>query len=222
MAKPQPIRHAHNFQDLVGRQFGRLTVLSYVGRKSGKHTAWLCRCNCKPGRTTTVLGISLKRGLTKSCGCLHKELMSKCHRTHGLSHTREHNAWVAMKSRCLNKNDYAYHNYGGRGIRVCKRWATSFKRFLADMGACPPRLSLDRINNNGDYKPSNCRWATRHQQARNQRTNTALTYKGQTKTVSEWAGIVGVKMGTLWYRWNKGWSAKDCIETPVRQLPTPE
>lgn len=126
-----------------------------------------------------------------------------------------HMAWRAMKRRCSNKNCNSYPNYGGRGIKVCERW-NSFVNFLEDMGEVPTGLTLDRYpDNNGNYEPSNCRWATRNQQVRNTRLSQLISYKGQTKSVWDWAEEVGIKAKTIKKRLASGWSVEKSFETPT-------
>lgn len=161
---------------MIGRRFGRLTVLSYVGIIS-RYRWWKCRCRC--GKRVTVRGSRLRAGTTKSCGCLRKELgAEKCRAlgplssTHGATRnkrwTRTYITWRAMLQRTVNRKHEHYRYYGGRGIRVCRRWRLSFKNFLADMGPRPEGKTLDRFpDRNGDYRPGNCRWATPIEQARN-------------------------------------------------------
>lgn len=185
MVAQNPTRHGNNFQDLTGKQFGRLTVISEAGM-DGKHVQWLCRCSC--GETKLTITGSLNRGCTRSCGCLLREThrapeyrasLSRIKTVHGeirreadgaKRRSAEYIAWGAMKTRCSNRRHKTWKDYGGRGIRVCARWSRSFPAFLADMGRKPSTLhSMDRINNEGNYKPGNCRWATKKDQANNRR-----------------------------------------------------
>ena len=156
-------------KDLTGKSFGRLTVLKYIGSvgATGKKT-WLCLCEC--GNSKGVERINLTSGNTTSCGCLRKEK----HLTHGGSYTKEYNSWANMIARCTNENAPNYHHYGGRGISVCDRWF-QFENFIKDMGSKPIGGSLDRIDVDGDYKPSNCKWSTNKEQATNKRKKIYLT-----------------------------------------------
>ena len=181
--------------DMVGEQCGQLCVIADAGSDKHGQGQWLCRCSC--GRMTTVVGPDLRSGHTKSCGCLSVALVIERSTRHGgarrHAHTSEHRSWAHMKERCRNAECNDYANYGGRGIRVCERWE-SFENFLADMGPRPSaKHSIDRINNDGNYEPGNCRWATRCQQNSNQRMR---------RTNS--SGVQGVH----WYRPLGKWIAK--------------
>jgi len=140
-------------------------------------------------------------------------------RTHGMTGSVEYSTWNAMKRRCSAKNPYAYKYYAGRGIKVCDRWLDSFENFYEDMGEKPKGLSIDRINNDGDYCPENCKWATRAEQARNTRANKMITWKGETKCVNEWARIVGFQEHVIRRRLERGRSVKDILFAPIKKGP---
>lgn len=157
-----------NFEELVGDRFGRLTVTRILNKLKYERTYSECICDC--GNSTRVLLSSLKNGNTKSCGCLRKEKVSSMKGTHRKSLSAEYNAYHHMIGRCYNKKNSVYSGYGGRGITVCDRWLESFDNFYEDMGERPSKKhSLDRIDNNGNYKPDNCRWATQSTQVINSR-----------------------------------------------------
>lgn len=159
--------------DLTGTRFGRLVVVSRAEYKGGQ-PAWYCLCDCGQGKV--CLGTNLKSGKSQSCGCLRNEMVSERSLKHGNRRgvgktSREYETWCSMIGRCETDTNTSYHNYGARGITVCERWRSSFDNFLADMGERPsPKHSLDRIDVNGNYEPSNCRWVTKEEQMRNRRT----------------------------------------------------
>jgi hypothetical protein len=155
--------------DLTGRTFGRLTVLDRAPNR-GQFVRWNCLCTC--GITKPVDASELRKGSTKSCGCLQQEVAKQTQTTHGHSgsnRTREYRSWEAAKQRCFNPNTSGYKNYGGRGITMCEAWALDFNVFLQDMGPRPEGHSLDRVDSNGNYEPSNCRWADVQTQNSNRR-----------------------------------------------------
>ncbi len=197
--------------DLIGHRFGRLTVID----REAKPVRWLCRCDC--GTEKWVATLSLRAGSTVSCGCYARDKvrLQKPARTHGLTGTKEFIAWMGMRRRCSSPKELMYPRYGGRGIKVCERWEQSFENFLADMGKAPsPGHSVDRINPDGDYSPSNCRWASRKVQSRNQTRNRMLTWDGRTRLIVEWAEEVGINAETIKSRLKRGWSAEEALTKP--------
>lgn len=198
--------------NLIGQKFGRLTVISFHETESGD-TFFNCKCDC--GKDVVVRGQDLKRGSTKSCGCLKKEFVPS-NKTHGMSKTRLFKIWSGMRQRCNNKNNPKYKVYGGRGITVCDEW-NDFSNFMnwSYKNGYNDTLTIDRIDPNGNYCPSNCRWSTLKEQANNTRSTVFLTYKGEKKPASEWSKITGIPQDTLTKRKRNGWSDEECIKTPV-------
>jgi hypothetical protein len=192
-------------KDLIGREFGRWLVLDYAGEKRRKFF-WHCRCAC--GVVRNVRADQLLAGSTSSCGCSHKGQ----NRRHGLHGTRTYRIWAAMLQRCTNPHNSSYSRYGARGIGVCKRWQ-SFENFLADMEQPPTnKHSLNRIDNNKGYNPSNCQWATVSTQLRNTRRNVQLTINGITKVAKDWATEYGIPANTILQRIRAGWSPEEVVE----------
>lgn len=192
--------------DLTGLKFGKLTPIKIDHITASGHTYWLCLCEC--GGSKVVRASHLKTGNVTSCGCITP------HRTHGETGSRLYIIWNNMKQRCSNPNSFEFHLYGGRGISVCEEWKNSYEAFRswAMENGYSPKLSIDRIDNNGNYCPENCRWATAVEQANNTRRNRLLTYKGETHSVSEWGRILGIKQSTLNMRLNKyKWSIEDAL-----------
>ncbi len=278
----------YNFIDLTGKRFGKLTVIKRVDDKR-QGTFWLCRCDC--GNEKIAETRNLRRGLTQSCGCLHKESIAKIGRnhlenlkgkrfgmlkvlersnnhgnqtywkcqcecgniievkasrlkqgektncgcvarkigyyksgipknkTHGMSNTRLYRIYKKMYRRCYCPKTKYYENYGGRGIYICSEWLDDhgFENFYkwAINNGYSDDLSIDRIDNDREYSPDNCRWATKKEQANNTRSTVFLTYKGEKKPASEWSKITGIPQDTLTTRKRNGWTDEECIKTPL-------
>lgn len=202
---------------LIGLRFGRLVVLRLDHVDVYGNRRFECRCDC--GNKAVVRGYLLKKGHTQSCGCLQRDRS----RRHGhtcsggvIKKSRAYSAWQGALDRCRNENHKWYPWYGGRGIQVCERW-NKFENFLADMGEPPPKYSLDRYpNNDGNYEPGNCRWATMSQQLLNTRRTVFLTVDGKRMSVTDWARETGICRETLYGRIRKGWSHEKVVMTPVK------
>ncbi len=198
--------------DLVGKRFGRLVVIKWEGRSKYGRNYWLCECDC--GELIVTGNDYLINKSTKSCGCLRKEKTT----THNLSYTNEYQIWLKIKDRCFNKTTKAYKWYGGRGITIWDKWKKDFKRFYKDIGKRPSlKYTLDRIDNDGNYEPSNCKWSTQREQNRNYSRNINITYNNKTQCIMEWSEELNIKYGTLRARLiNYGWSIEKAFNTPVR------
>lgn len=209
-----------SFQDLTGQRFNRLLVQSRAISKN-KWARWLCLCDC--GNYTEVRAGNLKSGQVQSCGCARKEGRNA---THGQSRhnnlSPEYKIYKNILKRCYYTKFKYYYNYGGRGIRVCDRWRfgeenkSGFECFLEDMGKRPtPKHSIDRFpNNDGNYEPQNCRWATNAEQQWNQLIY--ISHNGISKTLQEWAQVTGLSYATVKHRYYRGWPIKDMLEKPQR------
>lgn len=196
-----------NRLEILGYRFGRWTVLEYVAK--GR---WRCQCDC--GTVRVLAATILHRGISHSCGCLKRERAKANRRAfkHGMCYSAEWRAWYSMIQRCYGPNHQAFARYGGRGISVCDTWRQSFTSFFADMGLRPsPDHSLDRIDNNGNYEPANCRWATRKQQAKNRRSNRRYLLHGEWLTVTEIRLLTGLPKTTLLNRLNRGLTIEQAI-----------
>jgi hypothetical protein len=207
------------FIDLTGKRFGKLTVIKRTENGSGQKPQWLCLCDC--GKSTIVRGDHLRSGWhTMSCGCMGNENRIKATKTHGDTGKRLYRIWVTMISRCESldrKDSRLTRNYRDRGIRVCQEWHSYeiFKAWAFENGYRDD-LTIDRIDNNGNYEPSNCRWADGKTQANNTRRNINITYRGKTMTLKQWSVELGIKYRTLSHRiMELGWSIETAFATPV-------
>lgn len=203
--------------DLTGCKFDRLTVESYAGKDKTNHSVWKCRCEC--GSYILVVGYSLIKGSTRSCGCLAHEysLSGNSRRTHGDHETRLYRIWKNMKTRCNNPNNPSYKNwYGQHGIKVCDEWSKdylTFKTWSINNGYSE-NLTLDRINSNEGYCPENCRWVTSFEQANNRSGVEKFEYNGESHTLGEWSKITGIKRSKLYARIKTlGWSIEKALTT---------
>lgn len=228
MAEPQIIPVPRKAQDLTGKKFTRLLVLRIAKIENGV-VFWLCRCDC--GKERVVRANSLRRD-TKSCGCYTKDRLRQRGKDNpGVWKHPGYKTWGSMMDRCYKTRYRAYPLYGGRGIKVCERWRTSWRNLWTDMGAKPAvNYSLDRIDNDGHYScgqceeckangwPMNCRWATMKQQSRNKRGCRYVTFRGETFALSEWAERLGLNYATLLNRIHRGWPVERALTEPVNKL----
>ena len=193
--------------DYTGQQFGRWTVL----RRGDKPKFWICRCEC--GKVKAANIDNLKAGKSTSCGCYKAELGRKHFETHGQSKTKLYAVWCAMRNRCNKPGVNGYNRYGGRGIKVCEEWQNSFVPFLgwAMANGYKEGLEIDRINNDGNYCPENCRWVTRFENMQNTRINKHIEYKGNTYTISQLAEIHGIDASLVGSCLRKGWTVEEAV-----------
>lgn len=195
--------------DMTGATINGVEVMSMIGSSKGK-MVWNCKCKC--GATFHAVGTSLRTGKTKSCRICTKAKTASAATKHGFTGTREYNSYNAMMSRCYKISDKRFDRYGGRGIKVCDRWRDSFSNFIADMGIQPSRKhSIERIDRNGDYEPSNCVWATTIEQANNRSNNTLIDINGCTKTITQWSRESGINRTVILRRMKRGISGEQLI-----------
>ena len=217
---------------LVGERFTRLKVIKqaedHVFPNGATGVRYLCKCKC--GNTKIVLAASLKNNGTKSCGCIRKETTIARNKSNKVDYksTPEYSCYLSMRARCLNPDKKDYPRYGGRGIKICKRWRkgegklNGFQCFFEDMGPLPkPGYQIDRIDNEGNYKKSNCRWVTNKENANNRRSNMKITFKGKTQSLSSWVTELGLKENNTTYkrihrRIKLGWTPKKAFSNTLR------
>ena len=203
----------------VGDKYGRLIIIKEIERD--KHNKRCVQCLCDCGNKIEIEFQSLRSGNTTSCGCYWSEVVRKVNITHGMTYAPLYNTWRGMKERCFNHKASNYSNYGGRGISICDVWI-SFEAFSkwALANGYRDNLTIERKDNDGDYEPDNCRWATRLEQNNNRRTNHMVTYQGKTKSIAEWSRITGINYNTLRDRIKQNWPIKQAIFTPVGSVKT--
>lgn len=204
-----------NVVNLVGAKFGRLAVVERFGNDACGSALWKCVCEC--GEVRVIPGTGLRAGRNKSCGCASPRFTTERSRTHGASRTRTYRIWAGMKARCADTKGPSAHLYALKGIRVCERWS-SFENFFEDMGPAEwEGVTLDRIDGSKGYEPGNCRWATYLQQGNNTSANKRITYGGETRTIAEWARIVGIRQNTITWRLRRGWNEKEALTIPTQK-----
>lgn len=198
--------------DLTGSVFGKLKVIRRVVSRKNHGVRWLCECEC--GNKLIVDGHSLKRGNTKSCGCLQRQRVHEIFYIHGRKPRRLYSIWCTMKNRCHNPNSSKYYMYGARGISVCPEWLHDFVSFRdwALSNGYAENLTINRIDNDGNYTPENCQWVDFRVQANNTRRNRYVTFNGETHTISEWSRITGIKLSCLYSRLHRGLSAEEILK----------
>lgn len=203
--------------NLTGKRFGRLTVVKRDEYKN-KKVYWLCKCDC--GNICKVPTGNLRSGNTTSCGCVHKEHTSKLFTTHGKSETKLYNnVWLKIRARCYSITCKEYVYYGGRGITICDEWLNNFQSFYdwSMNNGYKEGLTIDRIDNNKGYEPSNCRWVDMKHQARNRRSNRNYTINGVTHCIKEWCEIYNLGYKKVWQRIERGWTITEALELEERK-----
>ena len=204
------------FIDMTGKKYGILTVIERIGTANDKQALWKCKCDC--GNVCNIRGRDLRVGHTRSCGCMSHEWTNNKKKIHGKTDTRLYNVWLSMKNRCYRENVRAYEHYGGRGIKVCLEWQ-EFIPFMEwaysngyDENAARGQCTLDRIDVNGNYEPSNCRWVSVSVQANNRRNNRLIEFDGQIRTSKQWSDITGISRANIENRIdNLGWSIEKAL-----------
>lgn len=205
----------HGRKDLSGLKSGRLVAIRYEYTRN-KKAYWLCLCDC--GKSKIVVGTSITNGHVKSCGCLKKEMLAEKNFKHGFCGTGLYQCWQDMKKRCYDKNRAQYKDWGGRGISVCEDWL-SFENFKiwAVKNGYQPGLTIERVDNNGNYSPENCKFIRKQDQNSNRRNTVVISFDGKNMNIEQWAKYLGLKRGTFDSRLKRGWSIEKAITTTITQ-----
>lgn len=205
--------------DLIGERYGKLTVLSLDSEKANGKPKWICKCDC--GKIKSVAASELRRGNTKSCGCMMRDLGLKRRQFKVPAESMpEYQSWRSIKRRCYDEKATGYENYGGRGILMDIRWLKSFRNFYLDMGPRPgPEYSIDRIDSDGHYIPSNCRWATPEEQSNNKRNCIYFDLDGEKLTLPVIARKLSLNYSRLYWHISRGMGLQEAIEK-VRKVPS--
>lgn len=205
--------HMAKLADLAGMRFERLLALEQ-SVSDARNRKWICLCDC--GKKCVVTSYHLRSHKVKSCGCYRVDFSREKAKTHGMCYTRFYRIYASILTRVTNTNEPSYPRYGGRGIKICERWL-SFDNFYEDMFPSYSKdLEIDRIDNDGDYEPSNCRWVTKKTNCNNRSTNRYETLFGETKTAAQWCEHFGIKFSTVFMRIRYGWSVEDAYSRPIR------
>ena len=199
------------FSDLTGKRFSELIAIRPTGKNHQGNTLWLCRCNC--GKEIIAINSNLTRGNTKSCGCIGSKKIIERNTTHGCYATPLYSVWRSMKERCFTASCSAYSDYGGRGITICEEWKSDFLAFRewAMSGGFAEGLTIDRIDNNGNYEPENCRWVTQIVQANNKRNNRYITVGGITSSLADTCRAYNASYKKVWKRLRRGWEIEKAL-----------
>lgn len=200
-------------QTMLGKRFGRLTVIEFAGITKTRKSMWICKCDCG-SITSPICGYKLRGGLTQSCGCLKVEKVIERSTKHKKCHTRLYRIWAGMKDRCYNPGATKYHRYGARGITVCEEWLNDFQAFYdwAMANGYRDDLTIDRIDNDSNYCPENCRWANNEAQCNNRGHQILVVINGELKTLAQVAKENGLKYRTVHARYNRGWRGESLIK----------
>lgn len=205
---------------IMKEKYGLLTPITYSHSKPNKKydEYWLFKCECGNEKISRLYDV--QRSKINSCGCLKKKQLANrniANTKHGYFGTPTYDCWTGIIERCCNPNSGNYSDYGGRGIQICQSWRSSFKQFLEDMGEKPDGHSIDRIDVNGNYERSNCRWANAKTQANNRTNNRKISFNGKTYNLAEWSDITGIKPSTISKRLDKyGWSTEEALTRKPR------